>query len=425
VRYLSIVFSMLVVLSLQAFAHADDQDSKAKVIAGAQQRLQDADPKTRVRAAVELGRLGPEAKDAVPALTKSLEDADPTVAAASAMSLARIGEAAHGSIPNIAALLPNEQVTTFRAPVWFVAGSALGDMGEVALPQVLNALEGEDEKAKLGGAAAVVRLGPKAREAVPALTKLLASPELQTKDVAILALGAVGPEAASAVPALIDSLGHENFNLVWHACNALEKMGETAAPAVPRLLTLMKEGNTSVRRHAAAALGGIGPVGGQKSLQSLVDALNDQSAPVRDAAVIALGQLGPFAEGALPHISAALDEKIFTTPVTAARSFWQISGDPSQSLAIYLALLHEPDYTLESCRALGELGAAAAPAVEALAETVQSEDHDVRLAAIIALGQIGPAAKEARPVLQAAAQPGEEEDIQAAAKKSLEQIDAN
>jgi hypothetical protein len=49
--------------------------------------------------------------------------------------------------------------------------------------------------------------------------------------------------------------------------------------------------------------------------------------------------------------------------------------------------------------ALGELGAAASPAVPALAEALADEDATVRQAAAAALGRIGPEASAAAPVL--------------------------
>jgi len=67
--------------------------------------LDDPDPSVRARTARVLGRMGPEAADAVDRLTAALVDSDPAVAQAAAYALGQIGADAEPAIPNLVRLL--------------------------------------------------------------------------------------------------------------------------------------------------------------------------------------------------------------------------------------------------------------------------------------------------------------------------------
>jgi len=76
-----------------------------------------------------------------------------------------------------------------------------------------------------------------------------------------------------------------------------------------------------------------------------------------------------------------------------------------------------------AAHALGELGADAAPAVQALTRAFEDEDDFVRWKAARALGNIGPAAASALPLLGLAAEAEQETEIvRASAQKAVGQI---
>ena len=56
-------------------------------------------------AVVALGKIGPEAKDAVPALTELLNDKNENVRSAAAIALGGIGPAAKSAVPALTKLL--------------------------------------------------------------------------------------------------------------------------------------------------------------------------------------------------------------------------------------------------------------------------------------------------------------------------------
>src|SRR5439155_8038 len=90
----------------------------------------------RGRAAEALGRIGPAAKEAVPALARAMKDKD-------------------------------------EVSVRAAAAEALGRVGAAAVPELIEALKGKDAGQRALAAGALGRIGPGAKEAVPALEKVL------------------------------------------------------------------------------------------------------------------------------------------------------------------------------------------------------------------------------------------------------------
>jgi HEAT repeat protein len=68
-------------------------------VAGCIKDLEDKDANIRYTAASVLGKYGPEAVSAVPALTKALGDADKNVRVGAAYALAEIGPLANSAVP--------------------------------------------------------------------------------------------------------------------------------------------------------------------------------------------------------------------------------------------------------------------------------------------------------------------------------------
>jgi HEAT repeat protein len=73
---------------------------------------EDKDPNMRYWAAESLGRLGPEASEAVPALAEALKDEDKMVRMGAAYALAEIGPAARQAVPALQQALkdPEQEV---------------------------------------------------------------------------------------------------------------------------------------------------------------------------------------------------------------------------------------------------------------------------------------------------------------------------
>jgi HEAT repeat protein len=161
----------------------------------------------RCAAMEALGRIGPAAKSAVPALVRalelkgespnySIEDCDRCRIAAEAIG--GIGPDAEAAVPSLVKLLGtwvNDGGVTNSA-----IAEALGRIGPAAVPAIIQCLR--DGKGDGMAALALGMIGPPARAAVPELIKLLDNEYMPARIDAAWALGRIGPAAAEAVPRL-------------------------------------------------------------------------------------------------------------------------------------------------------------------------------------------------------------------------------
>lgn len=229
-------------------AFADEtKDEKVK---GLIAQLQDVDAAKREQAADELGRLGPQAKAAVPTVARQLEDRNQRVRISAATALSRFGAEAKSVVPQLIEAL--KDCDAFVAPA---AASALG------------------------------HIGPEAKAAVPALVLALKSEEPATRSCSAFALGRIGPDAKAAVPALEEALKDTDTSVGYSAAEALANLS-----AVSPLIEALKNGTSRERHFAAFGLGCIGP-GAKAAVPALTDALNDKDESVRYAAVVALKKI--------------------------------------------------------------------------------------------------------------------------------------
>jgi len=114
-----------------------------------------------------------------------------------------------------------------------VAFEKLLEIGEPAVPTLLELL-GSDNPSISGDALnALTQLGPRARSAVPELVRMLQS-DRQNRGQAAWVLGRIGPDAASAVPALTAALRDPDHARRESAAQALGQIGGPGREALER-----------------------------------------------------------------------------------------------------------------------------------------------------------------------------------------------
>jgi HEAT repeat protein len=215
----------------------------------------------RWRAADILGRLGPEGKEATPALMEALSDKDMHVRTVVAGSLAALGQPPPEAIPHLVTVVE------------------MGDLSSAAAAKTLSLY------------------GPEARVAIPALLAALKAKEGELRWNAARTLGKIGPKAEQAVPALVAGLKKDSDPLVReHCAESLGEIGAAAGVAVPDLIAALKDPAPRVRRDSARALGQIGPPA-RPAVPMLKDLLKDKDALVRKAAERSLQQLAGSEKG--------------------------------------------------------------------------------------------------------------------------------
>jgi HEAT repeat protein/lysophospholipase L1-like esterase len=203
----------------------------------------------------------------------------------------------------------------------------------------------------------------------------------------------------------------------------------------------------------AAASRALGEIGGRAGVTALFEALGDPSESVRASAAQALARLGPTAED-VPALARALESE---DRYVAAYGAWSLGNlgaaaepavpDLVRALArdetnavvagalarvgpaakaavpeLVKALASQDDgRRWRAARTLGRIGPAAEPAVEALTGALGDPNGVVRAHAARALGRIGPAAKPAAAALQRATG-DREEGVRDEARRALDRL---
>jgi HEAT repeat protein len=270
-------------------------------------------------------------------------------------------------------------------------------------------------------AIALVEAGPAAKPAVPTIIKILQRewPEVRTDLLWVLI--ELGPAAEDSVPILIKVSESTNFHARYLSCRALGKMGEAAKPAVPILIKLLRDDVTSVRRRAAEALGRLGDKVAPEAVEPLMIAMDDWLHPVREEAVLALGNFGALAKPALPKLKKAAASKKSSVRPEAALSFWKLTGDTDFVLPILREYLVDGDLEWEAAQVMAEMGPAAKAAVPDLIAALK-QDATMQIVAAEALGRIGPGARPALPTLRRLLE-HEEEDVRDVAREAIVRIE--
>jgi HEAT repeat protein len=197
----------------------------------------------------------------------------------------------------------------------------------------------------------------------------LQSPDGNVRHQAIFALGAIGPKAGVAVPALA--------------------------------VILVEDADVKVRSEAALALSKMDPASAA-AVPALARALQDEGPVVRLYAALALFRLRAQARPAVPALIKALKDGANKTFIN---SFSMTVGE------------------MMVC-ALGRASAGTAEGVPALMEALQSADRNaMRVAAARALGEIGPEAHPAAPLLEVMLR-DQHPQIKEAAQEALRKIKA-
>ncbi len=281
-------------------------------------------------------------------------------------------------------------------------------------------LEDADEQVRQHALNALLKIPQEAAAAIPLLVSWLQGDDTKERFAAAEALAKIGP---AALPALRDAAGSQNADVRRAAVYGIGEMKPVPQSEVPLLLALAADKVPGVQGFALASLGRARDAR-PEVVGFLIEALDDPV--IRYGAAEALGELGPGASAALSKLTAQLSTVGPQERVSVAKSIWQIDA---ASPAVFPALIEVLRDTRTVCagqelrnrevdgkivvawgpltepvsccaaNVLREMGPAAAPAVQALIEVAKCENRDAALSAVGALHAIGPAAGAAVPAL--------------------------
>lgn len=274
-------------------------DLGAVGVPGLSGALKDPDAGVRWAAAESLGRIGPAAKSAVPALAAALEDKE--IRSIVADALAGIGPEAKPAVPGLVQIVRNEKEPSLR----YTAGVALVRIDKSsagpAAPILAEALRNPDGRFRHDAVMLLVAIGPAGKEATPVLTEmLLKDKQSYARQLAAHSLGYV--RDPRAVPALLEAFEKDpEVGVRNTAVISLGLMGPDAMTAVPGLEARLKDADVGTRIVSAEALWRINK-DAKKAVPVLVEGLQDKNDYMVGLASGVLGRMGADAKGAVPGL---------------------------------------------------------------------------------------------------------------------------
>lgn len=317
-----------------AYLLGQTKSPSPQVVAALAGALSDPQMETRWYAIDALGRFGPDAAAAVPAIVKSLESTvnDATVRRRGARSLGRIGRAAKAASPVLAAALASDD-RLYRAEaalaLWRI------DRDERAVPILLALLREGDVDAAFAAALALAELNDDSSATVNALVQTLGHADADVRQAAAHALVQIGPPAIRPLSAVVSSsskvnahdaatalgmiLAHQRGDVLYNNQTSERQFAAAAEPivraALPALSDQLASGDEDVRTAAALAMAKAGSV----SIPELLKAVGKEDAARRTAAATALARLEAYLprQRPLPDPLAAVHRRIVELLVSA------------------------------------------------------------------------------------------------------------
>ena len=354
------------------------------------QLLDDPEIEVRQEAARALGTLGEDAVTAVPALLRLVRQQDEACHYAR-RALGRIAP----MDPEVLSVLIQE----FRRDP--AIADILWEMGPRAkvLPELIRALE----KGPYYNPAvfrAIGAMGPEAGAAIPTMKQLLLDADPGVRLRAAETLRQIEGRAEDVMPVVVDALPRvEKFWII--SFHFLVKVGPAAKDVVPLLIQTLPNAESHVRIQCLELLAAIGP--DAKDAYAVLVAQAMIHDHLRAEAIHALGCLRQEARAALPMLRGILasNKEMIDVRTQAALAIWRITGDATESLPVLRETLATSRSNREALvKALGEFGPAAKPLTPAIEPLLSSQSVMLRLEAIRTYYRITSDAAPLLPILK-------------------------
>ena len=208
-RFLLIIPILLCLIACQS------QEQRAKALVA---QFGATEATSRTEASKALVAMGAEAIDA---LIRGVSDENPQVREMSAWTLSEIGTPAARVVPVLISTLadPDENIRV-------VGSVALQNLGEPAVPYLIDALKAESAEIRLNAAYALGEISTPLDTILPALIRTLTDPEWNVRRLVVRALVTIG---SPAVTPLIQALNSDDPDLRRMAERALSDIGTPEA----------------------------------------------------------------------------------------------------------------------------------------------------------------------------------------------------
>jgi HEAT repeat protein len=261
----------------------------------------------------------------------------------------------------------------------------------VLIRQLTKALQHHDAIVRIGAANVLGSFGLTARSAVPALICLLRDRDPDVRDAARTALGRIGPAASAAVPALMRQLHY--YRGVWIGGPG-EALAGIGAPAVPQLIQAMRQRPSPGVWTPEYVLMQMGPAAAT-AVERLVEMLQGNDRTLRSAALGVLDRIGPSAAPAVPVLAKLRRDS--DSNQEADEILIQIG---QSAVDVFAADLNDNKHRLAAVEALGRIGPPARKTAPALIRLLTYKDRKLRFAAAGAIASITQDAEAVMPVVE-------------------------
>jgi HEAT repeat protein len=273
---------------------------------------------TRHRALWALGKMGPDAREALDGLQTALQESNPTLRALAAQALGEMGAEATPAVTALCRALRDQD-----AEVRHQAAQALANLGPAAVPDLQTMLADDDPVIRHTALHALALQGPDAAPAVADLAKLLKDEVPTLRYTATVALAALGPVAKEATAELLEAMKDEQLPVQQGAFQALRRVN---ADDVPGLLDALRKLNEEHHWAGPLVLTQFGPQA-KDAVKPLMAQLQAPEDSKRLMAALALGQIGPEAKDAIPSLQNALKDPHPQVQQSAAFALGLIQSD--------------------------------------------------------------------------------------------------
>jgi len=247
---------------------------------------------------------------------------------------------------------------------------------------------------------ALAKLEPTPPEVAAAVAALLEQQDWSVRAQALMVLGNMGPDASSALPTILAALHDENEHVRRSAAGALPKVPARTVETRLALVEALGAENRYLRAQAGYALAAVAEQAGDVAPDLSRLAASDDRL-VREAANKALAKLP--ADAAVPALIPLLTHEDGPVRQGAAGTLGSFGPAARAAVPTLIALLDEYPHYLMAVHTLGRIGPGAKQAIPALLALFDRSDpsRQLRTAAALALGAIGPEAREILPRFRA------------------------
>ncbi len=202
------------------------ETDKLKLVLVLMPLLNDPSGNVRANTCEALGNLGPASAPAVSKLIEKLKDKN--VSNFAIRALGKIGTDAKEAVPALIPFLHNKDV--YLRSDAALALNGIGEGAKQAIPDLLKAIHDEDSNVRYGAFNTLREIGPDAKAAIPDLIQFVKGSDYDNAFNAVFALVAIDPKQAEpAIPILTKILQDPNPHYSSWAVEGLRKIGTSEA----------------------------------------------------------------------------------------------------------------------------------------------------------------------------------------------------